>query len=269
MASVKKSALHLDIVTAKSPANQYLLHLLEDKRTVSFQRPTEERIQVVFEVLDTLTPQLGVFSKVLRLIRAELHDAIYSSTISASPVSKNSDSLMNVPYFTLVSRMKDERNDDMEKVQSDLQNVKATLTQREEEKLCLQSEIHALEESNRTLEAAIAELRLEAEKNRRKIKELEKDLEAECKRGRTEKQEQEQLMANIQDQLNTAQSEVEQLDEYRQNYENLHRAFHSPLARKRQNVLSPVWKVPAGQSSPAHQASSRRVLSRHKHAAGY
>ncbi|OCT69742.1 hypothetical protein XELAEV_18036666mg, partial [Xenopus laevis] len=111
----------------------------------------------------------------------------------------------------------------MEKVQSDLQNVKATLTQREEEKLCLQSEIHALEESNRTLEAAIAELRLEAEKNRRKIKELEKDLEAECKRGRTEKQEQEQLMANIQDQLNTAQSEVEQLDEYRQNYENLHR----------------------------------------------
>ncbi|KAE8589512.1 hypothetical protein XENTR_v10017594 [Xenopus tropicalis] len=265
MASVKKSAVPLDIVAAKSPANQYLLHLLEDKRTVSFQQPTEERIQVVFEVLDTLTPQLGVFSKVLQLIRAELYDAIYSSTISASPVSTHSESLKKISYFTLVRRAQDERNDEMEKIESDLQNVKAVLAQREEEIFRLQREIHALEESNRTLEATTADLRLEAEKSGRKIKGLEKDMEAEGRRGRAETREHEQSMAQIQHQLKAEQNKVEQLEQYRLGYEKLREAFRSPLARKRQNVLSPVWKVPAGLPSPAHQAHILSYLQTTRH----
>ncbi|XP_075071671.1 uncharacterized protein LOC142160698 isoform X3 [Mixophyes fleayi] len=97
MSSAGKSMVPLDIVDARSPdclykvitdlypaihsaANQYLVRLLEDKGTITFQPLTEERIQLVFEVLDKVTPNLGVFSQVIALIRSELHGAVYSQT---------------------------------------------------------------------------------------------------------------------------------------------------------------------------------------------
>ncbi|KAM4636970.1 uncharacterized protein O3C94_018003 [Discoglossus pictus] len=124
MTSGKKAVVSLDIVDAKSPANQYLVYLLEDKKTVSFQHPTEQRIRVVFEVLDKMTPQLGVFSKVLRLIRTELYDAFYSPPIQGSQVWKTSEPLPQVPYFSLMRRRQNERNEEVEKVESELHKVK-------------------------------------------------------------------------------------------------------------------------------------------------
>ncbi|MEE6486694.1 hypothetical protein FKM82_014675 [Ascaphus truei] len=126
MASEKrKSAIPLDIVDGKSPANQYLLRLLEDKGTISFQQPTEERIHLVFDVLDKVTPQLGVYSRVLRLIRAEIYDAVYRPPLTGSQVWKHSEGLITqVPFFSLVRRMQDERNEEVEKVTSELHSVK-------------------------------------------------------------------------------------------------------------------------------------------------
>lgn len=54
-------------------ANQYLVQLLEDKGAVSFQPMTEERIRLVFQVLDKVSPQLGTFSRLMGLLGAELH----------------------------------------------------------------------------------------------------------------------------------------------------------------------------------------------------
>ncbi|XP_075071670.1 uncharacterized protein LOC142160698 isoform X2 [Mixophyes fleayi] len=109
MSSAGKSMVPLDIVDARSPANQYLVRLLEDKGTITFQPLTEERIQLVFEVLDKVTPNLGVFSQVIALIRSELHGAVYSQTLPGSRPWIKSEGLIRLPFFSLVRRMQTDR----------------------------------------------------------------------------------------------------------------------------------------------------------------
>uniref|UniRef100_A0A1B8Y489 Uncharacterized protein n=1 Tax=Xenopus tropicalis TaxID=8364 RepID=A0A1B8Y489_XENTR len=138
----------------------------------------------------------------------------------------------------------------MEKIESDLQNVKAVLAQREEEIFRLQREIHALEESNRTLEATTADLRLEAEKSGRKIKGLEKDMEAEGRRGRAETREHEQSMAQIQHQLKAEQNKVEQLEQYRLGYEKLREGKPAIKNEGKRRRLC-TWEFGVDYSAPA------------------
>lgn len=49
------------------------MQLLDDKKELSFQKPTEARMRLLFQVLEDLVPQLGVFSRVVALIRDELY----------------------------------------------------------------------------------------------------------------------------------------------------------------------------------------------------
>ncbi|GCB78900.1 hypothetical protein scyTo_0015899, partial [Scyliorhinus torazame] len=61
------------ILGAISPANQYLVRLIEDKKELSFKKPTLERMNLVFQVLEDLLPHMGIFTRVLKLIRDELY----------------------------------------------------------------------------------------------------------------------------------------------------------------------------------------------------
>ncbi|XP_068111368.1 uncharacterized protein [Hyperolius riggenbachi] len=247
MSTAGSSSVSLDIIEAKSPANKYLVRLLEDKGTVSFQPLTAERTQLVFQILDKVIPQLGVFSRLIGLIRAELYDAVYSHP--GSQLWKDLQGPAAAPYFSLVRQMQNDRNEEAERVMSELQQVTAVLLQREEEILALRNDISNAQEKNQTLEAAISALRLEAEKNQRKIERLELEMKNLEKHLKEERLKHTQSMSDLQDQLDSSHGQIQKMEERTTSYQALQRVFQSAMMHKKENVLSAPGKVPADRTA--------------------
>ncbi|XP_078269563.1 uncharacterized protein LOC144601366 [Rhinoraja longicauda] len=106
-----KSSDSSDILGAISPANQYLVRLIEDKKELSFKKPTEDRMNMVFQVLEDLLPELGIYASVLKLIRDELYDGVYSSqlTVNSGSESGITDVATRAPYFSLLQCLQEKR----------------------------------------------------------------------------------------------------------------------------------------------------------------
>ncbi|XP_056389140.1 uncharacterized protein LOC130283530 isoform X3 [Hyla sarda] len=265
MSSVEKSgAPVLDIIEAKSPANRYLVQLLEDRGAVSFRPPSEERVQLVFDVLDSLIPQLGVFCRVLGLIREELQGAVYSHPIQSPQVLAQSRGAAAVPYFSLVQRMQSERNEDVDAVRAELHRVNAILSMRDEELRFLKEEICNIQKSNRILQDSVTALRLEAEKNQRKCGELEEELRLRETKLVLENQSNKQTLSDLCERLQASTVMIQKMTQVTQDYRALQTVFQSPLNRKKQNMLSSVGKVPSDRA-----AASSTYMSTYLHATGH
>ncbi|XP_069468191.1 myosin heavy chain, clone 203-like [Ambystoma mexicanum] len=253
--SVKKPQkvnISSSIVEANSPANQYLLQLLDDKKKVSFREPSEARIKRVFEVLEGVTPQLGLFSPLLTHIKDELWAAVYSPQLTGNPELKTEteDILVPVPYFSLSKRKQDERNEEAQEALMKLDQVTKRLLQSEEDALRLRKEVSDLQKYQEALLNTIASLEETEQKKEDIIKGLNEDLKEQAEKLKEEERRHKASVGEGQLQLQASHQEIHSLKMYRSRYQDLQHAFESPVEKKQHNVLSPVaTKLPAERTS--------------------
>ncbi|XP_072413434.1 uncharacterized protein [Chiloscyllium punctatum] len=211
------------ILGAISPANRYLMRLIEDKKELSFKKPTEERMNLVFQVLDDLLPHMGVFTKVLKLIRDELYDGIYSTEITGSSAreSEMADTITRVPYFSLFHKLQEKRNEKTEEVCIELNNLKEILLQKKQDQIDLQLKVAELNKSNEMLEDHITFLNDKMHEKTEETKRLHQDYQGLQEEVAKQTRYYEGTITDLRAMLQTIKAQVVSLNQYKKIYEDL------------------------------------------------
>nr|XP_014343728.1 PREDICTED: uncharacterized protein LOC102353636 [Latimeria chalumnae] len=231
--------LCFDILEANSPANQYLVQLLESKKEISIQEPTESRMKFLFQLLDNLLPKLGVFSRVVKLIRDELYEAVYSFQITADPQPKSetADMVTRVPYFSLFRRIQDERNEEAEKLQSELDCIRELFSERDNELLQLKLTVSEMQNCSETFISTITNLKNELEKKNEEITRINENYQFQEKEKAEQARLYESTITKLQSLLQVTQDQVTSLKQYKKIYDGLQEAFQYPIGKKKKNAI--------------------------------
>ncbi|XP_066277245.1 uncharacterized protein [Branchiostoma lanceolatum] len=220
------------ILDANSPANKYLLELLDEKGMKDAE-PSEQRMITVFRVLDDLLPHLGHYSKIAQLIRDELYDAVYSPTLTSTaakqPVS-NTDAatfIQKVPYFTLVKRVYDERNMKAEDLQDKLDAAKERLREKQHQFQALEAVNQDLRQDIDGLNDTVEGLESEVHARNQDIKKLHAAMEEDKNAFERAKASYEQDIANLQADIRRLTEELNYMTQYKTGFDKMQEAFHT------------------------------------------
>ncbi|XP_029466608.1 uncharacterized protein LOC115096239 [Rhinatrema bivittatum] len=256
-----------DIVGACSPANLYLVQLLEDKKCVSVEEPSEAQIKMAFQVLERLVPELGLYSELLKLLVQEIYAAVYSPRLTGNQAlhSQPAEEVTRVPYFTLLTRIRDERNEDVERAISELQHTRKILSESEAELRRQQRDAEGLQRERQTLRRAVAALEEEVRGKDEELKRLQKDRQTQAEKLMEQEHSYRTSIGDLQSLLQASREQISSLKHYKKIYDELQEAFQSPVETKKENTLWPLAaKVPCKRraligSRQAHVVSSLEV----------
>ncbi|XP_038677479.1 uncharacterized protein LOC119979396 isoform X2 [Scyliorhinus canicula] len=237
------------ILGAISPANQYLVRLIEDKKELSFKKPTLERMNLVFQVLEDLLPHMGIFTRVLKLIRDELYDGVYSSQLTASSAaeSETADAIAREPYFSLFCKLQEKRNEEAEAVCTKLNDLRETLLQKEKDQIHLQCSVFELKENNQMLQDQIIFLNKKVYEKTEESKRLHQDYQD--LQGKVAKQAKcyDVIITDLRAMLQTTKDQVASLSQYKKVYEELQEGFQYPMEMKKNISLSTIFTKTSGK----------------------
>ncbi|KAI8513727.1 hypothetical protein Bbelb_080510 [Branchiostoma belcheri] len=220
------------ILDANSPANKYLLELLDEKGLKDTE-PSEQRMVTVFRVLDDLLPHLGHYSKIAQLIRDELYDAVYSPTLTSTAAKEsvsNADAttfIQKVPYFTLVKRVYDERNMKAEELQDKLDAAKDRLREKQQQFQALEAVNDDLTQDIDGLNDTVEGLEAQVQARNMDIKKLHEAMEEKQNGFEREKATYEQNIANLQADIRRLTEELNYMTQYKTSFDKMQEAFHT------------------------------------------
>ncbi|XP_019646169.1 PREDICTED: uncharacterized protein LOC109486719 [Branchiostoma belcheri] len=220
------------ILDANSPANKYLLELLDEKGLKDTE-PSEQRMVTVFRVLDDLLPHLGHYSKIAQLIRDELYDAVYSPTLTSTAAKEsvgNTDAttfIQKVPYFTLVKRVYDERNMKAEELQDKLDAAKERLREKQQQFQALEAVNDDLTQDIDGLNDTVEGLEAQVQARNIDIKKLHESMEEKQNGFEREKATYEQNIANLQADIRRLTEELNYMTTYKTSFDKMQEAFHT------------------------------------------
>ncbi|XP_078671133.1 uncharacterized protein LOC144911182 [Branchiostoma floridae x Branchiostoma belcheri] len=220
------------ILDANSPANKYLLELLDEKGLKDTE-PSEQRMITVFRVLDDLLPHLGHYSKIAQLIRDELYDAVYSPTLTSTAAKEsvsNTDAttfIQKVPYFTLVKRVYDERNMKAEELQDKLDAAKERLREKQQQFQALEAVNDDLTQDIDGLNDTVEGLEAQVQARNMDIKKLHESMEEKQNGFEREKATYEQNIANLQADIRRLTEELNYMTTYKTSFDKMQEAFHT------------------------------------------
>ncbi|XP_072335592.1 uncharacterized protein [Scyliorhinus torazame] len=236
------------ILGAISPANQYLVRLIEDKKELSFKKPTLERMNLVFQVLEDLLPHMGIFTRVLKLIRDELYDGVYSSQLTASSAAESeiADAIAREPYFSLFCKLQEKRNEEAEAVCTKLNDLRETLLQKEQDQIHLQCSVFELKENNQMLEDQIIFLNKKVYEKTEESKRLHQDYQDLQEKVAKQAKCYDVTITDLRAMLQTTKDQVASLSQYKKVYEELQEGFQYPMEMKKNISLSTIFTKTSG-----------------------
>ncbi|XP_030058495.1 trichohyalin [Microcaecilia unicolor] len=242
-----------DIVGGCSPANLYLVQLLEVKKSISLEEPSEVRIKMVFQILDRLVPELGVYSELVKLIAEEIYAAVYSPRFTGNSAicSQPSEEVTRIPYFTLLTRIQDERNEAAEKAISELQHARKILSEREDEIRQQKRDTEELQKECQALRSTVAALEENVKEKREELRRLQKDRQTQEKKLVEQISSYKASIQDLQLLLQASQKQIDSLKPYKKVSDDLREAFQTPVEKQNVNNLSPI---------PVKISAKRRTL---------
>nr|XP_039262951.1 uncharacterized protein LOC120338989 [Styela clava] len=255
-----------------SPATAYLLSVLENKTkedTYHVGAGDVERVTAAFAALSEILPHCGVYSPVLKLVKEELYSAVYSDTYTASKkqtdeqnrkenVTQQSRKLDRVPYFVLLKRLQEQRNETAETLQIQVQTIQSRLMNSEDLIQQKKDEIEMLnsqlEDVNKQLENTKTELNNKVEE----IVALDSKIvenEEEANNKLQELAEEMNLLLGKKQQL---QDENNVLRPYKMNYDTLKDTFDLPPdKRPKRGFRRPILATKKTQLLSSIEAASK------------
>nr|XP_022341506.1 uncharacterized protein LOC111135590 isoform X1 [Crassostrea virginica] len=183
--------------------------------------PNEERIRIAFKVLDDLVPKLGVYTRIFTKIKDDLFDAVYSEDLT----THTDGSVTKIPYFTLMKRIFDERDDKQDLLSEQLEEVKRRLFDKHKQYEESQQKIAKLEETIEELNHTIEGHEEDLKQKEADITRVEDELKEERERSEDMEQRLEGDINDLQDSLDEAHQEIENLARYKKGYDDLYYAF--------------------------------------------
>ncbi|XP_072883951.1 uncharacterized protein [Hemitrygon akajei] len=251
------------ILGAISPANQYLVRLIEDKKELSFKKPTEDRMNLVFQVLEDLLPELGIYTSVLNLIRDELYDGVYSIQHpgNSGPESGIAGTATRAPYFRLFHCLQEKRNEEVEAISTELNDLRKILLQKEHEQIELQNSLSELKKSNKLLEDHTfflnENVHEKTEENKRLLQKYHNVKEKTAKQARCY----EDTIKDLRTMLQDTTEQVAALIQYKKIYEDLHEGFQYPMEMQRKSSLSTILTKAPGNKKMVKTANKAHLVS--------
>ncbi len=83
------------------------------------QNSKDEKIHKVFEVLDELLPNLGVYFKLMRIVRHQLFEAVFSNEFTGYAGELES-SIQRISYYSLYKKIMNKRDENCEALKEQL-----------------------------------------------------------------------------------------------------------------------------------------------------
>ncbi|XP_078080452.1 uncharacterized protein LOC144500851 [Mustelus asterias] len=251
------------ILGAISPANQYLVRLIEDKHELSFKKPTEERMNLVFQVLEDLLPHMGIFTRVLKLIRDELYDGVYSSQITGNSAAESeiADAVARAPYFSLLHKLQEKRNEEAEAVSTKLNDLSEILLQKEQDQIKLQCTVAELKENNQVLEDHIIFLNKKVHEKTEETKRLHQDYQNLQEKVAKQAKCYDETIRDLRAMLQTTKAQVASLNQYKKVYEELQEGFQYPMEMKKNISLSTNFTKASGSRKIVRTTNKTHLLS--------
>ena len=151
-----------------------------------------------------ILPHLGVYRKIISILREELYTAVYSLDYTTLPPKKGVNKapvVQRVPFFVLVNRLYAERDKrakilrgEIDKLQKDVEDKENKL-----EKSCEDNE--ELKQRVKTLEDQVFHLRMELENTSLEKMKVEANLDQEIRSHEASKTRYEKRLTNLREQL--------------------------------------------------------------------
>lgn len=225
---------------ARSLVNSFEMTLLEADHLKQF--PTSSKLYKCFQIFDQVIPMLGLYKRVMKMIRDQVYEAVFSpqytvdieSEISSKVKDEESNSLAKhtsierVPYFYILDKLVDERNsraevaeeqakqlrNNTQELNNEIGVLKTNITQLENVITKQQEQIQNLRTNLKTKEQANSqldiELRYQQQKMKRNVEKFENSIE------------------NLNKQLVLESGKVNELSCFKQCYEQVQDDFRDP-----------------------------------------
>ncbi|CAH1784655.1 unnamed protein product [Owenia fusiformis] len=234
------------ISDSKSLATKYQVLLTEKNKDGGL---TELKIGMVFKILDELVPKLGIYTEVIKMIRDDVFEAAYSDHLTTSSTT----TIDRIPFFTLVRRIYDERNEEADILQEQLDAVKKRLFDKQKQFEDSLDNIASLERDIETKDATISNLKQEITDKNVEIDRLEESLRNEKDAAFNMEYNLNCDLDDLKEDLTDTKGEVSFLKQYKQGYDELHYAF---LDHGDDDHIRKKKKVPVVATRRAHLISN-------------
>lgn len=242
---VGKSSSARDIVTLTS---KYEVLLLEQ----GLPRPSPERTALVFRVFDELIPHLGVFTKVMKMIREEMHDSIFSNSYTSSK-KDSSPAVQRVPFFALVNQVYKERNEAADELQEQLDVVKKRLFEKHKQYEEAQDNIEDLKQQILGLEQTIDNLAQDVNGRDAEIERLNQAMEDAKQKSHMTEHSLNCDIDELKDEIDEAKHNINYLNGFKKGYDDMQEAF---LYHPGSDDAASSLKVPVIATKRAHLISN-------------
>ncbi|CAD5111049.1 DgyrCDS400 [Dimorphilus gyrociliatus] len=206
------------IAEANSPATRLDTLLLEMGADV--EKASEDNCALAFQTFDEILPQLGVYVRLMRRVRNILFTSVYSDQYTAKD-----NKIERTPFFTLLSKIHQEREERAEKLEKYVERLKKALLDKENEIISISNNIDNLHDRLAKSEDQIVQFEEELTQRRIDVESLEKTLEGEREEAKRVKEDLSSDIENLKAGLTEARDEVGNLQNYKMGYDELEQAF--------------------------------------------
>ena len=213
-------------LSSRSPATRYEVLLVEDtpKKGLS-----EERMTTCFHVYDELIPELGVYKKVLKMLRDELYEAVYSNEYTTAAPKKGKSKttyIQRIPYFVLVNRVFEERDKNADQLKEAINALENKLAEKDQQLEEANKTIEQLKKSLKECSDKIYNMEIEMENQNLEQRKLETSVQYEQMMQQAAKDRYEKRISGLKEDLTQAKERNKFLEKFKEGYDALEEAFN-------------------------------------------
>ncbi|XP_078379085.1 uncharacterized protein LOC144662198 [Oculina patagonica] len=213
-------------LSSRSPATRYEVLLVEDTPVKGL---SEERMTTCFHVFDEIIPDLGVYKKVLKMLRDELYEAVYSNEYTTVPPKKGKNKtsyIQRVPYFVLVNRVFEERDKNADQLKADIAALENKLAEKDKQLEESDQNIEQLKKTLKDCSDKIYNMEIEMENKNLEQRKLEANIQYEQMMQQAAKDRYEKRIAGLKEELSQAKDRNKFLEKFKDGYDALEEAFN-------------------------------------------
>ena len=230
----------------KSFVNNYELTLLEANHLR--QIPTSSQLYKCFEIFDEVIPMLGQYKRVLKMIRDQVYEAVFSrqytvdieSEIGTSMLAKNA-SIERVPYFEILNKLVDERNSRAEIAEEQVKELKSIAEELNNEIDAFKKNVGELEFAVNKQQEQIHDLQNNLVAKEQQNNQLDIELQYQQEKMKRKQIEYEDSIENLNEQLIHTNDKVNELSRFKKCHDRVQDDFRDPTvfsARPQKGLFS-------------------------------
>ncbi|XP_065072038.1 uncharacterized protein LOC135696544 isoform X2 [Rhopilema esculentum] len=190
---------------------------------------TDEKMAISFKTLDGIIPKLGMFQKVVKALRDDIFEGVYSReyTVTNKQTGK-SQSIQRIPYFTLLFRIHEQRNEKAEELLANIRKLEERCMDFESLISEKEAQISLRIEAEEKLKQKISALQLELRSEKDEVKKSQGTIEKLKNDKKCMEESNEKKISDLKIELDSCVEESKNLRVYKTGYDKLKDTFENP-----------------------------------------